>query len=129
MGDVGSGFLGFWIAAVAVGLHIAGVLSIWTSVVLSSVFIADATSTLLRRVLRGDRWHEAHRSHAYQILARRWRSHRRVTLLLWLINVALVLPTAYATLIFKDSAAWIAVATVVALSIGCLRVGAGQSAD
>ncbi|MDX9975972.1 MAG: glycosyltransferase family 4 protein, partial [FCB group bacterium] len=75
MGDVGSGFLGFWIGSLAVTLHVLGVLSIWISLLLSSLFVADATTTLIRRFLRGERWYQAHRSHAYQILARRWNSH------------------------------------------------------
>ena len=94
MGDVGSGFLGFWLGSLALGLHFSGTLSIWTSVTLASVFIADATATLLRRMLRGSRWHEAHRSHAYQHLARRWNSHLRVTMLLWTLNVVIALPLA-----------------------------------
>ena len=38
------------------------------------VFFVDATVTLVRRGLRGERVHEAHRPHAYQWLARRWQA-------------------------------------------------------
>jgi Fuc2NAc and GlcNAc transferase len=129
LGDVGSGFIGFWLAALGVALIISGIMTIWTSMVLSAVFVSDASSSLRRRVMRGDRWHEAHRLHAYQILARSWRSHRRVTLLLWLINVAFVLPCAYATVLWKDLAPWIAVGTLVVLAIGCLGIGAGKTSE
>ena len=37
----------------------------WTWLILGSLFVADSTVTLLRRILRGDRWYEAHRTHAY----------------------------------------------------------------
>lgn len=129
MGDVGSGFLGFWLAAVAIGLHASGSLSIWTSAMLASVFLADATVTLLRRAARGERWYEAHRSHAYQILSRRWASHDRVTLLVWLINVLIVLPLAYASTVWQQAAPWIAVGAIAAASLGCMLVGAGSRAE
>src|SRR5688500_17262025 len=95
MGDVGSGFLGFWLAILAIDMHAAGVLPIWTSLILGSSFVADASITLLRRVLRGERWYEAHRSHAYQILSRRWQSHLKVIRALWILNVTVLLPLAY----------------------------------
>jgi len=80
LGDVGSYFLGFMLAALPLGaapawrsgavLFVA--LSLW-------LFLADATWTLARRSLRGARLHEAHRDHLYQRLALRF-GHARVTL-------------------------------------------------
>ena len=126
MGDVGSGFLGFWLGSLALGLHFSGTLSIWTSVTLASVFIADATATLLRRMLRGSRWHEAHRSHAYQHLARRWNSHLRVTTLVWWINVLVLLPLAYLCTLAHEAAPWIAGMAVLAMAAVFVAVGAGR---
>jgi Fuc2NAc and GlcNAc transferase len=63
---------------------------------LLAVFVVDATTTLLRRIFRGERWYEAHRSHAYQHAARKWKSHKKVVLgvlgvnLLWLYPLAWV---------------------------------------
>jgi Fuc2NAc and GlcNAc transferase len=54
----------------------------------------DATVTLVRRLLRRERLHEAHRTHAYQWLVRRWGSHRRVTLAVVAVNVFWLLPMA-----------------------------------
>ena len=54
---------------------------------LIGIFFVDATLTLLRRMFRGKRWYEAHRSHAYQHAARLWASHRKVTLAILGINV------------------------------------------
>jgi len=127
MGDVGSGFLGFWLAAVALALDRAGVLSIWTSTTLGSIFIADATVTLLRRIARRERWHQAHRSHAYQNLARRWSSHRRVTVLLWILNVAIVFPLAAMSVSAPGFAPQTAVATLCAFGLIALFAGAGAS--
>lgn len=126
MGDVGSGFLGYWLAVLAIGLHVSGNLSIWTSVILGSVFIADATTTLLRRVVRGERWYEAHRTHAYQHLAQRWGSHLKVTGLVWGINLGAILPLAYASTVWPQAAFWIAAAALGGLSLGCLALGAGK---
>jgi len=58
------------------------------------VFFVDATVTLLRRLLRGERVHEAHRGHAYQWLARRWQSHAKVTGTVLTVNVLWLLPCA-----------------------------------
>jgi Fuc2NAc and GlcNAc transferase len=49
-------------------------------VILLGAFIVDATVTLFRRIARGDRFYEAHRSHAYQHAAHRWVTYRQVTL-------------------------------------------------
>jgi Fuc2NAc and GlcNAc transferase len=126
MGDVGSGFLGFWLAALAIVLYTNDSLGLPTSIVLNSVFIADATATLLKRMLSGKKWYEAHRSHAYQHLARRWSSHARVTLLLWLVNIFVVLPLALASALMPEYAVGIAVACLLALGCAALAAGAGR---
>lgn len=126
MGDVGSGFLGLWLAAVALWLHASGALSIWTSIVLSSLFVGDATATLAVRFARRQRWFEAHRSHVYQRLACRWRSHLKVTGLTWIVNLTLVLPLALVTQFadgFAPAAAVLCETASVALAI---FAGAGQ---
>ena len=77
MGDVGSGFLGFVLALLLVNSTGQSALNFWTAVILTAPFVADATVTLVARIARGERWYNAHRSHAYQWLARRWGSHVR----------------------------------------------------
>lgn len=94
MGDAGSGFLGITLGGLS--LH-AGWLApplLWSWLILLGVFIVDATWTLLRRLLRGERLYEAHRSHAYQRAARRYASHRRVTLAVGSINLLWLWPLA-----------------------------------
>src|SRR5258708_2958699 len=68
MGDVGSAFLGFTFAFVALAaskqsadVAIAGALLLWP-------FIFDATFTMLRRLTRGENIFVPHRSHLYQRL-------------------------------------------------------------
>lgn len=78
LGDVGSYFIGAWLAAVALmGLR-AGVPP---EAVLAplALYLADTGTTLLRRVARGDRWYLPHRDHAYQRLSARGWSHPRTS--------------------------------------------------
>lgn len=79
MGDVASGFLGFIFATLALASENTGgpPLSIW--ILLLGVFVVDATATLIRRVLQGERWHEPHRSHAYQLAVGPGGNHVVVT--------------------------------------------------
>jgi Fuc2NAc and GlcNAc transferase len=80
LGDVGSGPLGYLIAAIAVESENTHGVPILAFATLGGVFMADATITLFRRFVRGERPMEAHCDHAYQRLARAWGSHRPVTL-------------------------------------------------
>jgi Fuc2NAc and GlcNAc transferase len=94
MGDVGSGFVGFMVAVLTLrAFGVAPELG-WSWVILSGVFVTDATVTLLRRLWQRERVLEAHRSHAYQHLAHAWGAHRRVTLLVAGINLFWLAPIA-----------------------------------
>ncbi|MFL8988882.1 glycosyltransferase family 4 protein [Pseudomonas sp. QLc11A] len=94
MGDAGSGFLGMVLAVLA--LHAAWTVPVflWAWLILLGVFIVDATFTLLRRLLRGDKVYEAHRSHGYQYASRKFGSHRVVTAAIAAINLLWLLPVA-----------------------------------
>jgi len=94
MGDAGSGFLGLVLAVLS--LQAAWFKSdlLWSWIILLGVFVVDATFTLLRRLLRGDKVYEAHRSHAYQYASRQFAAHRPVTLAVMLINLVWLLPMA-----------------------------------
>lgn len=71
LGDVGSGAIGFSVAAlVAVCVARFGTHACWLLLPLSA-FLVDAGLTLLRRMLRGERWWTPHTQHAYQVWARR----------------------------------------------------------
>lgn len=75
MGDGGSVPLGF--AAAVLGLiGIArNIWPAWLPVLAFSMFIFDATVTLLRRALRGERIWQAHRTHYYQRMVRMGLGH------------------------------------------------------
>ncbi|MEH6823696.1 MAG: glycosyltransferase family 4 protein [Motiliproteus sp.] len=95
MGDVGSYFLGFIIAMLAVLTLREQLIAPLVWLILTALFWIDASMTLLRRMLSGERWYEAHRSHAYQILSRRWQSHQRVSLLAIGVNAFWLMPLGF----------------------------------
>lgn len=89
MGDAGSYFLGFTFAVLAVASERAGSVPLLAWMVLLGVFVFDATATLVRRYRRGDRWHQAHRSHAYQRAAPTRAHHPWVSAAVAGVNVTL----------------------------------------
>ena len=95
MGDVGSGSLGFVTAALALIADSRGAIPLSTSLLLLGAFFVDATYTVIRRGLAGERIMSAHRDHAYQHAAFA-SGHRRVTLgilavcFFWLLPLALL---------------------------------------
>jgi UDP-N-acetylmuramyl pentapeptide phosphotransferase/UDP-N-acetylglucosamine-1-phosphate transferase len=78
MGDVGSVPLGYGLGFLLYGLALSGR---WqAALILPLYFLADATLTLLRRLLRGERVWQAHRGHFYQRAVRQGLGHDAVTL-------------------------------------------------
>jgi Fuc2NAc and GlcNAc transferase len=94
MGDAGSVAIGFLLAALSLLGEASGALSLSVWLILLAVFIGDASATLLWRLVRGERVTEAHSRHLYQRLARHWRSHRRVVLVMAAYNLFWLLPLA-----------------------------------
>lgn len=94
MGDAGSGFLGVAFGALSVMSAHADAALLWSWLILLGVFVVDATITLVRRLVRGETLHEAHRSHAYQHAAREAGAHRPVSLAVGAINAFWLLPIA-----------------------------------
>jgi Fuc2NAc and GlcNAc transferase len=127
MGDVGSGYVGFSIAVLALATMRQDSAAAWEWLLLGGVFFVDATLTLVRRVARGKRAHDAHRDHAYQWLARRWRSHRPVTLTVILINVLWCLPCALWAALDPEHALWIVAGGFIPLGVGAWYAGAGRT--
>ncbi len=122
MGDVGSGALGFLIAAaIGIGLDF-GLLVPSEALILVSAFVIDASCTLISRMLRGRRWYSAHREHLYQWLARGNSNHAQVVALYAAWNGLLVTP---ALLIFEfvDGYETAIIVSVYVLGIGAWLVG------
>lgn len=77
MGDAGSIPLGFLAGLIGFIGWINGVWPAWFPVLVFSPFIVDATLTLLKRLVRGERIWLAHREHYYQRLILLGHGHRK----------------------------------------------------
>ncbi len=80
MGDVGSVPMGFLAASLSLWGVQKGVFDLWVSVLVFSPFIVDATVTVIRRGLRGEKVWQAHRSHYYQRLVISGWNHQKTVL-------------------------------------------------
>jgi len=94
MGDAGSGFLGITIGIFSIHASWAAPQLFWSWLILLGVFNVDATITLLRRILRGEKFYMAHRDHAYQHAVRKFGTHRPVSLTVGALNVFWLFPLA-----------------------------------
>lgn len=90
MGDVCSGFIGFYIAAIAIAScnNSAMPLPLW--IIIMAVFIIDATATLIYRIIKRYPIFEAHCTHVYQLATRNGLSHNRVALTVGIIDCILI---------------------------------------
>ncbi len=100
MGDAGSGFLGIVLGLLSLQAAWASSQLFWCWLILLGVFVVDATFTLIRRLVRGERVYEAHRSHGYQFASRRAGGHLPVTLAVLFLNVCWLLPVAVFGVLF-----------------------------
>ncbi|MBD8094278.1 glycosyltransferase family 4 protein [Pseudomonas fluorescens] len=126
MGDAGSGFLGIVLGVLS--LQAAWVSSplLWAWLILLGVFIVDATFTLIRRLVRGDKVYEAHRSHAYQFASRRFGRHLPVTLAVAGLNLFWLLPVALCVVVLGLDGALGAVIAYVPLVLLAIKYHAGE---
>lgn len=106
MGDVGSVPLGLLLGYLL--LSVAGQGYWAAAAILPAVFVADASFTLLRRLLKGERIFEAHSSHCYQRAIRGGMSHAQVAQEVMEMNAVLAAIAALST-----TGGW-------ALQIGCV---------
>ncbi len=125
MGDVGSGFLGFALGTLALFSSKASPELMWPWLILLAAFLVDATVTLLRRMFSRARWHEAHRSHAYQHAAQAVGSHAKVTLAVVAINLGWLFPLAWAALRYPGAAPALAAVAVIPLLYITIRFEGG----
>lgn len=88
MGDTGSSVLGYSAAVTMLWGEHAGIAPMWLGIIVFSPFIVDATVTLLRRALKGERVWEAHKTHFYQRLVQLGWGHRRTALWEYVLMLA-----------------------------------------
>ncbi len=110
LGDVGSvplGFLAGWLL-----LEIAAEGYTIAALILPLYYLADATITLFRRALRGERFWQPHRKHFYQQATRKGWRHDRIALIVAVCNVVLVVLAVTAVLGWPVSSLALAAVTV-----------------
>lgn len=116
MGDAGSSFLGFLVAAFGCYAIVKLQLSAWLWIYLYGAFAFDATITLMRRMLRGEKWYQGHRLHAYQRLHQSGFSHLQVLFSLISLNIIISLLVLWAYYI--PSMSWLVGLTELILLTG-----------
>ena len=89
MGDVGSTLLGYNVAIFTLYYTNHEAQNLWIWIILFGAFWYDATLTLYRRYLNGERLSLAHKKHAYQRLTQCDYSHSRVVILAMMVNLSL----------------------------------------
>jgi len=123
MGDVGSSFLGLMIGIIAY-VNISQGMPVWIWLILLATFLIDSGVTLLRRILNGEKWYEAHCSHAYQHAARKW-GHKRVTISVIIINLFWLLPLSVFSHLNPEVGLWVTLLAFTPLIVVAFKLKAG----
>lgn len=90
MGDVGSAFLGFVFASLAIiaALYDHSHTSLFVMPLLLLHIIYDTFFTFMRRLLKGELVFKAHRSHLYQLFNQLGYSHTRISIFYWVVGIS-----------------------------------------
>lgn len=88
LGDSGSVPFGFVLGGLLIALALGGQLA--AAVILPAYYVADATITLTRRALNGEKVWQAHRKHFYQRAVQGGKRHDQVALAILCANVLLI---------------------------------------
>ena len=106
MGDAGSIPLGFLAATLGILGTLQGVWPWLFPLLVFSPFIVDASVTLIRRALRGEKIWRAHRSHYYQRVVLLGASHRQLAMAAYALMLAMA-ALAFAHLVFPQQRVWL----------------------
>ncbi len=88
LGDVGSVPLGFVLGWLLLSLAAEGY---WiAALILPLYYVVDASFTLLKRILRGEKPWQAHREHFYQYAVQNGKSHAEVSTAIAIVNIGLI---------------------------------------
>ncbi|MCU7958630.1 MAG: glycosyltransferase family 4 protein [gamma proteobacterium symbiont of Bathyaustriella thionipta] len=108
MGDSGSTTLGLLASALGLWGINQAFFPWWLPLMVFAPFIADASVTIARRLLRGEKIWQAHRSHYYQRLVQKGWGHRNTVLL----EYVLMLACGSAAILLLLNPAWVAAGLV-----------------
>ena len=123
MGDAGSLFLGFMVCFIAIETIYNGELSVLYWFILLSYCLTETTLTTLYRILFIDKWYTAHRSHAYQNLARISNNHWKITFLILLYHLLWLFPLAYLSIFSSVNAFYLIIMAIVPTLIFNVALG------
>lgn len=114
LGDAGSISLGFLAGAMGYWGWLRGAWPIWFPAMVFAPFITDASITLARRLLRGEKFWQAHREHYYQRMVRSGMGHAR-TAITWYAVMAAGIMVALLALGLSPAVQWCAFAAWIAV--------------
>ncbi|KVM04158.1 glycosyl transferase [Burkholderia ubonensis] len=122
LGDAGSIPLGFLAGALGYWGWREAIWPVWFPAMVFAPFIADASVTLSRRLLRGEKFWQAHREHYYQRMVRVGIGHRRTAIYWYLIMLAGIIVALWALgrpalQQWLSCVAWYGVLTCIGFSI------------
>ena len=113
MGDVGSTMLGLLFASAPLAAEKRGA-AVFSMTLLLWFFLADGTFTILRRVRRGEKIWEAHRSHLYQRLVIAGLRHSTVSARVGLMMAGVAALAVWAAHRNTPASAWLALGVALA---------------
>lgn len=112
MGDVSSCLLGFVFGVLMIAGIVTGTTTLFVWFILLSLFIWDSTFTLIKRIISGEKWYMAHRTHAYQKLLQNGMSHSSLALYTLAINICILWPLSFCAYHWPDLAIYLFVFSV-----------------
>ncbi|MFM0145489.1 MraY family glycosyltransferase [Paraburkholderia sp. RL18-085-BIA-A] len=116
LGDAGSIPLGFLAGALGYWGWREGVWPVWFPALCFAPFIGDASVTLLKRLLRGEKFWQAHREHYYQRMVQSGVGHAS-TAWVWYLFMAAGIMLAIWTLQFAVLIQWLVVVVWAAVLV------------
>jgi Fuc2NAc and GlcNAc transferase len=125
MGDAGALLLGLCLPLIALALHLTGQLPLIASMLLLTVFVFDATYTLCVRIVTGQPFTQAHKSHLYQRMAGVY-GHARTTTAFVLYATVYLLPLAWLATQLPQLGVWLLIPAVLPLVWLAIWSGAGR---
>jgi UDP-N-acetylmuramyl pentapeptide phosphotransferase/UDP-N-acetylglucosamine-1-phosphate transferase len=130
MGDSGSTFFGYCFAYLAIaGSTATPAIPIFVPMLLLSSLYLDAGLTILRRLTRGERVFQPHRTHYYQRLLQLGFNHKQVTLVEYLIMVLLGASAAMYVKAGNLFAPFMSAVWIVLFTLGILKIRALERGD
>ncbi len=107
MGDIGSCMIGAFFAIFSIITDKSDIMPVSLWCMLLSLFICDATFTLIKRIIFGEKWYQAHKIHAYQLLVQMGMSHKTLLLNFILINLVIIWPATFFAWLYPHLAVYL----------------------